>query len=98
MGRTRHRSLPIAITKPETNYSSPNNIYGSFSSTLKPAPTPGKDTRKGKKKREFPVLEEELELEKRKMEIREKELELEKNRWDVMMERLLGLREREGNR
>ena len=32
------------------------------------------------------------------MEIREKELELEKDWWNVMMERMLGLREREGNR
>ena len=59
MACTRHRSSPIAITEPETNYSSPNNIYESFSSTHNPAPTLSKYTRKGKKKREFPVLEEE---------------------------------------
>ncbi|KAG0136861.1 hypothetical protein HOY82DRAFT_535952 [Tuber indicum] len=44
------------------------------------------------------IRKEELELERKKMEIREKELELEKNRWNVMMERMLGLREDNGNR
>jgi len=44
------------------------------------------------------IRKEELELERKKMEIREKELELEKNRWNVMMERMLGLRDREENR
>jgi len=44
------------------------------------------------------ILKEELKLERKKMETREKELDLEKDRWNVMMERMLGLREREGNR
>ncbi|KAG0125734.1 hypothetical protein HOY82DRAFT_542986 [Tuber indicum] len=44
------------------------------------------------------IRKEELEIERKKMEIREKELGLEKNRWDVMMERMLGLREDNGNR
>ena len=44
------------------------------------------------------IRKEELDLERKKIEIREKELELEKDRWNVMMERMLELREREGNR
>ncbi|RPA96671.1 hypothetical protein L873DRAFT_1845261 [Choiromyces venosus 120613-1] len=44
------------------------------------------------------IRKEELKLERKKMEIREKELELETNRWNVMMQRMLGLREGNGNR
>ena len=66
MGRTRHRSSSITIAEQETNYSSGNNIYESSSSTHNPAPTPSKDTRKGKKKREFPVLEEEDDEERKR--------------------------------